>query len=112
MHGGHQDCYRGYYLRRPADEITPPPVPPSMRVGRSSEAGDSRGRALSRTNSTYTGDGESDDGASAQGDGTGTAGSWDSGKGVVLSSSNVVSGRICAAGCGHYCWAVDKDYPA
>ena len=83
-----------------------------MRVGRSSEAGDSRGRALSRTNSTFTGDGESDDGASAQGDGTGTAGSWDSGKGVVLSSSNVVSGRICAAGCGHYCWAVDKDYPA
>ncbi|EJF60586.1 hypothetical protein DICSQDRAFT_87772 [Dichomitus squalens LYAD-421 SS1] len=112
MHGGHQDCYQEYYLRRPPDEITPPPLPPSMRMGRSPETGHSRGRALSRTNSTYTGDGESDDGASAQGDGNGTAGSWESGKDVVVSSSNAVLGRTCAAGCGHYCWAVnDKGYP-
>ncbi|KAI1785177.1 hypothetical protein LXA43DRAFT_929347 [Ganoderma leucocontextum] len=111
MHGGHQDCYEEYYSRRPPDEVPPPPVPPSIRAGRSSEVGTPHGRALSRTNSAYTVDGESDDGTSTQGDGEGTTGSWGSGRGVMVSLPNVVLGRLCAAGCGHHCWAVDdKNY--
>ncbi|KAM5544402.1 hypothetical protein V8D89_002062 [Ganoderma adspersum] len=112
MHGGHQDCYRDYYSRRPSDEVPPPPVPRAIRVGRSSETGTPRGRALSRTNSAYTVDGESDDGASTQGDGEGTTGSWGSGRGLMVPSSNVILGQLCAAGCGHHCWAVeDKSDP-
>ncbi|KAI0372640.1 WD40 repeat-like protein [Pilatotrama ljubarskyi] len=105
-HGGHQECYRAYYFRRPADDISPPPQPSaSLRPGRTNEADPPRGRAMSRTGSTATADGESDDGSSAHGEGApGTAGSYSSAKGVVV-SSNVVQGLPCAAGCGHYCWA-------
>ncbi len=111
LHGGHQDCYRDFYMRRPPDEMTPPPVPHSMRLGRTSDINPPRGRALSRTNSTITGDGESDDGASTQGDGEGTPGSYSSAKGVFVASSHVALGRLCAAGCGHHCWAVhDKGF--
>ncbi|KAI0741856.1 hypothetical protein C8Q80DRAFT_1196599 [Daedaleopsis nitida] len=106
LHGGHQDCYREFYMRRPPDEITPPPLPPSLRLGRTIDMNPPRGRALSRTNSTYTGDGESDDGASAQGDGDGTTGSYNSGRVMLVTTSNMALGRLCAAGCGHYCWAV------
>ncbi|KAI8974589.1 hypothetical protein BD414DRAFT_498136 [Trametes punicea] len=110
LHGGHQECYRTY-LRRPPDEISPPPPPPSVRVGRSFDRELARGRALSRTGSTTIGDGESDDGGSAQGEGDGTTGSYSSAKGVVISSSNFMLGHPCAAGCGHHCWTVnDKSY--
>ena len=111
VHGGHQDCHCQYYTHRPPDEITPPPhlpMPmPSMRPGRSAEINlnPPRGRALSRTNSTYTADGESDDGASAHGDGEGTTGSYHSARGLVVTSSNMILGQLCAAGCGHHCWA-------
>ncbi|RPD58851.1 hypothetical protein L226DRAFT_493796 [Lentinus tigrinus ALCF2SS1-7] len=108
LHGGHQDCYSEYYMRRPPDPITPPSIPPSMRHGRTLDTNPPRGRALSRTNSSYTGDGESDDGASAQGDGEGTTGSYNSARGIVVSSSSTVLGRLCAAGCGHHCW-IDHD---
>ncbi|KAI0351880.1 hypothetical protein OH77DRAFT_1498292 [Trametes cingulata] len=110
-HGGHQECYRAYYFRRPADEISPPPQPSSsLRAGRTSEANPPRGRARSRTGSSTTGDGESDDGASAQGESAaGTAGSYSSARGVVV-SSNSVPALPCAAGCGHYCW-VGNDKP-
>ncbi|EIW58869.1 uncharacterized protein TRAVEDRAFT_65085 [Trametes versicolor FP-101664 SS1] len=112
LHGGHQDCIRAYYVRRPADELSPPPQPAglaSLRIGRSLEANPPRGRAQSRAGSTLTGDGDSDDGASVQGEGT--TGSLSSAKGVVV-SSNMVLGQPCAAGCGHHCWAVhDKVYP-
>ncbi|OJT12907.1 hypothetical protein TRAPUB_10538 [Trametes pubescens] len=113
LHGGHQDCIRAYYVRRPADELSPPPQLAglaSLRVGRSLEANPPRGRAQSRAGSTLTGDGDSDDGASVQGEGT--TGSFSSAKGVVV-SSNMVLGQPCAAGCGHHCWAVhDKfDFP-
>ncbi|TFK81768.1 hypothetical protein K466DRAFT_501579 [Polyporus arcularius HHB13444] len=111
LHGGHQDCYREYHTRRPPDEITPPPVPLSTRLGRTLDVNPPRGRALSRTNSSYTGDGESDDGVSAQGDGDGTTGSYNSAKGILVSSTSIVLGRLCAAGCGHHCWAVhDRSY--
>ncbi|KAI0766904.1 hypothetical protein BD413DRAFT_567976 [Trametes elegans] len=105
LHGGHKECYSAYYGRRPADEITPPPFAPSLRAGRSSETDPLRGRALSRAGSTVTGDGESDDGVSAQGDGDATTGSYSSAKGLMPSSSTMTLGYPCAAGCGHHCWA-------
>ena len=112
MHGGHQDCYREYYSRRPPDEGPLPAVPQAIRAGRSSEVGTPRGRALSRTNSAYTVDEESDDGLSTQGDGEGTTESWGSGRGMAVSSSDMILGRLCAAGCGHHCWAAeDRKYP-
>ncbi|KAH9855271.1 hypothetical protein C2E23DRAFT_774286 [Lenzites betulinus] len=109
LHGGHRECYRAYYERLPPEEITPPPPQSSFssqRVGRTLETYPLRGRALSRTGSTLTGDGESDDGASALGDGDGTTGSYSSAKGVVVSSANVARAQPCAAGCGHHCWIV------
>ncbi|KAI0628217.1 hypothetical protein C8Q77DRAFT_1150372 [Trametes polyzona] len=125
MHGGHRECYEGYYRDRPADEIAPPvqhvPGPPSLRAGRSLEAHPPpRGRALSRAGSTLTADGDSDDGTSAhtsvgdvdgEGDGDGTTGSYASTRGVgVPASSSAVRAQPCAAGCGHHCWAVhDRD---
>ncbi|KAI9063837.1 hypothetical protein FKP32DRAFT_1571226 [Trametes sanguinea] len=109
LHGGHQECYRAYYYSpKPPEEITPPPVPPSLRVGRTPEREFGRGRALSRTGSTVAGDTESEDGGSAHGDGDGTTGSYSSAKGVLMSSTKTW-GHPCAAGCGHHCWiANDK----
>ncbi|OSD00134.1 hypothetical protein PYCCODRAFT_1414786 [Trametes coccinea BRFM310] len=106
LHGGHQECYRAYYYsRKPPEEIAPPPLPPSLRVGRTPERELGRGRALSKTGSTVAGDTESEDGGSAQGDGDGTTGSYSSAKGVLVSSTKVLLGHPCAAGCGHMCWA-------
>ncbi|KAI0644296.1 hypothetical protein C8Q79DRAFT_139375 [Trametes meyenii] len=113
LHGGHRECYSAYYERRPPDEIPSPQLPPSLRVGRTPETNPPRGRALSRAGSTFTGEGDSDDGLSFQGEGEGMSGSYSSTKGVMhVSSSNTVHGHPCAAGCGHFCWAVnDKSYP-
>lgn len=135
MHGGHQACYSKYYSHRPPDKIIVP-VTSLHRAGRSLDivylhfgATSSnpnpptglgaptvpppalRGRALSRTNSTTTtGDGESDDGA-ADGEG-GLSGSYEStgprGSAFIPFSANVVLGQLCAAGCGHNCWAIHE----
>ncbi|KAH9910400.1 uncharacterized protein BXZ73DRAFT_93801 [Epithele typhae] len=119
MHGGHQDCYGKYYTRRPPDETIPPPLPQALhRPGRSLDVvalGLSpnanpplRGRALSRANSATAGDG----GESDEGDGEGTTGSYSSARGLVgPASAHVVLARLCAAGCGHHCWAVDEKGP-
>ena len=159
MHGGHQDCYRLYYTRRPPDRAAPQVLPTLHRAGRSLDvvhlglslgpaanptpapapnpnadanqgpgsnpasasnpsssgaqpaSGPPRARALSRANSTATTcDGESDDGGEGgEGEG-GMAGSYGSasarGFGPASASGSVL-GRLCAAGCGHHCWAVN-----
>ena len=111
MHGGHQKCYKMYYLRRPTVNLksqqpaTPPqqatvvPLTPSLQ-----SKPIPRGRTLSKL------DDVSDDGFSASGkDGSSEAGESVGGAvGIVGKKPMSILGHPCAAGCGHYCWAASE----
>ncbi|CAL1708081.1 unnamed protein product [Somion occarium] len=110
MHGGHQECYQMYYLRRPMIEIKPhqppvpqplpaPPRPPTPSLVHQGKP-PTRGRALSRV-----ADDVSDDGVSAIVKDGNSDGGGPAGVGGGVRGSMAVLGHPCAAGCGHYCWA-------
>ncbi|KAI9462992.1 hypothetical protein HD554DRAFT_2206502 [Boletus coccyginus] len=74
-HGGHQDCYRRYYMGRPMVELAMPLIP--------------RGRRLQRER---------------EGEGEGE-GKVEEGRGREQARERGMAGHPCAAGCGHFCWA-------
>ncbi|KAI0044133.1 WD40 repeat-like protein [Auriscalpium vulgare] len=90
-HGGHQDCYRRYYMERPMVEIARPPTPPPTATTH-------RGRSVSRSSTVTTvEDGEPWEGRTDP---------------VTLSNSlplaRPLMGHPCAAGCGHFCWVANE----
>lgn len=95
-HGGHQDCYRHFFLRHPPREM-PSSHAPQSRLAPQRR----RSRSQTRTE-TSTADGEDDDTST-------TVASVDSHRDVVFpvpaTRKTKVLGYACAAGCGHFCWA-------
>ncbi|KAF5345968.1 hypothetical protein D9756_010921 [Leucocoprinus leucothites] len=85
-HGGHQSCYRQYYLNQPMVDI--PPVSLDQQ----------RGRSATRTPSTDPPSGGSSSSYSPASPGVQTK----------LGGRAELAGHPCAAGCGHYCWATLK----
>ncbi|TRM56232.1 hypothetical protein BD626DRAFT_441257 [Schizophyllum amplum] len=79
-HGGHQTCYRAYYLPRPMVEIPDGGLP------------ESRGRSLTRPDADVA----------AAADGSTEAGG---GSRSPVAMAPVLAGHPCATGCGHFCWA-------
>ncbi|TFK48866.1 WD40 repeat-like protein [Heliocybe sulcata] len=80
-HGGHQSCYREYYSQRPLVELP------------SSEP---RGRPPTRKGSPLA--------AEDEWEGTRTSASGSGSAGSRAGRMTKLSGRPCAAGCGHFCW--------
>ncbi|KAH9830000.1 uncharacterized protein C8Q71DRAFT_788214 [Rhodofomes roseus] len=104
MHGGHQECYRNYYMRRPMayidsgqtvpeDRTAQPPNPPLSRP---------RGRTSSRSGSLMH-DSDSDEGSIPRAAESAVSGGEVDRPYVTLEYS--LQGHVCAAGCGHFCWA-------
>lgn len=109
MHGGHQECYKMYYLRRPTINLKPqqsatppqqasivPPLTPSLQT-----KSIPRGRTLSKV------DDVSDDGIASGKDGASEIGESVGGgiSEATARDARALLGHPCAAGCGHYCWA-------
>ncbi|KAF8838899.1 hypothetical protein BDN67DRAFT_970862 [Paxillus ammoniavirescens] len=72
-HGGHQECYRRYYMEKPMVELPIPLIARGRQLQRDqvseNEAGEGRGGPLDRP------------------------------------GEKSMAGHLCAAGCGHFCWA-------
>ncbi|KAJ3553400.1 hypothetical protein NM688_g3633 [Phlebia brevispora] len=105
LHGGHQACYQQYYVRRPLTELpttgSPASVPDAHHSTPTTPESKHRGRAISRS---VDGEG-SDDGFSSR---DGEDGRYRNHELVGVEPKNVLLGRPCAAGCGHYCWAANE----
>ncbi|KAH9931931.1 uncharacterized protein B0H18DRAFT_1083425 [Fomitopsis serialis] len=111
LHGGHQECYRNYYVKRPMVDLDseqslaeqdrtaqPPPTPnpPHLRP---------RGRTPSRSGSLIH-DSDSEDGSVPRVGESATNGDEVEPSYATLAYS--LQGHACAAGCGHFCWAARK----
>lgn len=114
MHGGHQECYRNYYTRRPLVELAGPEPPESRRPRLSTisipdlgTVPKKSGRVPSRSRSAtgIDSDGSSDD---SHGMGGSTTSGGDLTDNDVPTLRQAMHGHPCAAGCGHFCWAVTK----
>lgn len=97
-HGGHQACYRQYYLQQPMVDLPTTFLPPST---------DSRGRSSIRPAPSIP----EDDSSSMLSMQSSLA---DTQSHVTESPVNVnrpgrLAGHPCAAGCGHFCWAANQD---
>lgn len=99
-HGGHQSCYRQFYLNQPMVDL-----PPAYTAAED----ESRGRSSTRTDSTlheFVNRSESTVGAH---DYHQTPVGSGGGGGGLLMGAMMVGGELvghpCAAGCGHFCWA-------
>ncbi|KAH9481800.1 GATOR complex protein WDR24 [Psilocybe cubensis] len=89
-HGGHQACYRQYYLQQPMVDLPSSFVPASDS---------SRGRASVRIASTSV---EDDAGSTADTSGIPSP--------EQPHHPKSLAGHPCAAGCGHFCWAANKEW--
>ncbi|KAL1747561.1 hypothetical protein HDZ31DRAFT_80400 [Schizophyllum fasciatum] len=87
-HGGHQACYREYYLPRPMVEMPQATLP------------ESRGRSLTRP------DAEMAASAAETGATTGV------GSKSPIAVPRALAGHPCATGCGHFCWGAVVDVTA
>ncbi|KDQ51501.1 hypothetical protein JAAARDRAFT_210996 [Jaapia argillacea MUCL 33604] len=94
-HGGHQECYRRYYMERPMVEL------PQTALLQPSEK---RGRTISRASPFMGGVGQ-DDAAPSAGVDLPPENSDSTG---LSTPHNAILGHPCAAGCGHFCWAVHE----
>jgi len=93
-HGGHQECYRRYYMRRPMTEL------PTLFL----PASELRGRSMTRDVSPALGD-----------DRNSPVGGFDhpvEHSPVQARQAAKLVGHPCAAGCGHYCWAASGSFDA
>lgn len=88
-HGGHQACYRQYYLQQPMVDLPSSFIPTN----------DFRGRASMRMSSTSV---EDDAGSTA--DTSGIPSPEQTHRPITL------AGHPCAAGCGHFCWAANREW--
>ncbi|KZT07377.1 uncharacterized protein LAESUDRAFT_677793 [Laetiporus sulphureus 93-53] len=116
MHGGHEECYRNYYLHRPMEELKAPPVRErESQLPRRTTTPELepavphgvRGRAMSRADS-ITGDSESDESIPLHAGGSTTSGGEVTDTEGQVPTRRALYGHLCAAGCGHHCWAVSK----
>ncbi|KAJ7449912.1 hypothetical protein FB451DRAFT_1052596 [Mycena latifolia] len=82
-HGGHQACYRRYYMEHPMVPI------PSTLIFSHSERGRSRGRAPDDETSTI---------GSSHNDGE-----------LAARQTQRRLGHPCVSGCGHWCWAANDE---
>lgn len=89
-HGGHQACYRSYYMERPMVEL-PRSFPQVTAI---------RVRSVTRT-SPLGSEGDDDDSS------TTSEIPLESHSPVHDGQSGKLLGHPCAAGCGHFCWAVN-----
>ncbi|KAH9941480.1 hypothetical protein B0H21DRAFT_546035 [Amylocystis lapponica] len=112
MHGGHQECYRNYYMRRPMVELaSAPSVDHHHHPRQGIESGlvpeRVRGRAASKSSSTLGGesDGGSDDSTGLRSS-EGKAAFGEIGEFETTTAAQTLLGHPCAVGCGHYCWVV------
>ena len=90
-HGGHQECYRQYYLQRPMTEL----------LTTTNDRGRSPSRGTSPVNKSREGFLDPDMSGLNDSSVTGT------GLGQVVVK---VMGQPCAAGCGHYCWTSTEKF--
>ncbi|KDR78745.1 hypothetical protein GALMADRAFT_244288 [Galerina marginata CBS 339.88] len=95
-HGGHQACYRQYYMEQPMVDLPSSFLPPNSHFrGRTSlrnppsNLEDDAGSSLSLQSSLM-------DFPAAQSP-------------VPTLRSATLAGHPCAAGCGHFCWAANRD---
>ncbi|KAJ7109490.1 hypothetical protein C8R44DRAFT_289695 [Mycena epipterygia] len=86
-HGGHQACYRRYYMEHPMV-----PIPGALVFSHSESRGRSRGRTTDDELSTLTSSHESHPESSFQAGGT-----------------QKRLGHPCVSGCGHWCWAANDE---
>ncbi|KIM74206.1 hypothetical protein PILCRDRAFT_711720 [Piloderma croceum F 1598] len=87
-HGGHQECYRRYYMERPMVEVDIP-----------SESSSNENRGGSAVSPLLSGNEQDDDNTLVVDNGPGAT------KTAGLSQTSKFSGHPCATGCGHFCWA-------
>ncbi|KAF8150924.1 hypothetical protein B0H34DRAFT_156740 [Crassisporium funariophilum] len=95
-HGGHQACYRQYYMQQPMVDLPTSLLPPLLDI---------RCRASMR-NSTSVLEDDSSSTISMQST-TVDASVTDSP--VQSLRLTKLAGHPCAAGCGHFCWAANRD---
>ncbi|PPQ79096.1 hypothetical protein CVT25_002889 [Psilocybe cyanescens] len=88
-HGGHQACYRQYYLQQPMVDLPSSFIPTN----------DSRGRASIRMPSTSV---EDDAGDTAYTSGIPSP--------DHTHRPTTLAGHPCASGCGHFCWAANREW--
>lgn len=107
MHGGHQECYKMYYLRRPVVNLkSQQPATPPQQANMAPSTPSLQARTIPRGRTLSKVDDASDDSVSASGkDGASEASEPVGGGGVRSKDPMAILGRPCAAGCGHYCWA-------
>ncbi|KII91642.1 hypothetical protein PLICRDRAFT_515536 [Plicaturopsis crispa FD-325 SS-3] len=115
-HGGHQECYRKYYMDRPMLEMPLRQAPSSLAdftTSQPSPSLQSKIRGRSRSESRDISDIESGtdrDDESVSGT-TDVATEYDGGA-VGVSGHKRLLGHLCAAGCGHFCWAANANADA
>ena len=99
-HGGHQACYRRYYAQRPLVDLPGSSIPTTTTINSDAPA------MLQRS-----GSGSTDEDAGS------TTSTFNSLFEPSVESSPLrmsqrtfqsrLAGRLCAAGCGHFCWATN-----
>lgn len=102
-HGGHQSCYHRYYIRQPMVELPRSFLP----------AVDFRGRTAQRNTPTNVEDDAESTISSVQSASSviGTSLGMSPSFGMSPARSDLavkLIGHLCAAGCGHYCWAANR----
>ncbi|TFK37938.1 hypothetical protein BDQ12DRAFT_713152 [Crucibulum laeve] len=95
-HGGHQACYRRYYMQQPMVELLPSSFLPSSNSS-------SRGRTTVRGPPTVV----DDDASSVISERVDGRGNSNEQSPIERSVGDRLTGHPCAAGCGHFCWAAN-----
>jgi len=113
-HGGHQSCYRQYYLEQPMIDLPTLFLPPSHNArGRSSNRNPPSKPTDDDAASTSSVAPSVSDALSSQGDAASAISLPTSTVDTLSTQSPVrvntmkLAGHPCAAGCGHYCWAAN-----
>jgi len=93
-HGGHQLCYRRYYTQHPMRKLPQDPAlltnTGSSHVSSSNLTSSDDGSSTISTVSTVETVGERAESPAPQ------------------VAKHTLAGQLCAAGCGHYCWATNS----
>jgi len=98
-HGGHQSCYREYYMGQPMVDL--PSSSPQLT--------DSRDHHPSTTRNQQTNEDDYTSMNSSQSNLIDSSVSESSVQTHQNRKSPKLAGHPCAAGCGHLCWAANKD---
>ncbi|PCH44052.1 hypothetical protein WOLCODRAFT_76205 [Wolfiporia cocos MD-104 SS10] len=111
MHGGHQECYLKFYLSRPLTELNVSDTRGRNHIRSAVEHVFTHSRGMPGIMSNLSADTESDtqseDGGSMQGEST-ASGEEATDAELVATMRRMLYAHPCAAGCGHFCWAVSR----